>query len=165
MADFNDIGAMRKKFFDARRGDVERNSIGQAQQADDAINRKFTSMGMGGSGAAIGAGLKAREGVEVAKHTALNDLAGQENTADLSQGLADRDFGLKKDIFEQEKANKIKDYDLANKQFDLDSASTRFNMGIANKELNRQQPSLTKAGAAFLANPFDPSGAVQAGGK
>ncbi len=138
----SDINQMRQKFFSNKRADLERSAIGAQQQTDDAINRRFTAMGQTGSGAAIGAQMKAREGIQANINTAKNDLAGQEMQSEMSQQLADRDFGLKKDIFENDKVNQSKQFDLAEKQFGLDSDTTAFNRRLAEMELNKKNPGL-----------------------
>jgi hypothetical protein len=56
-----DLQAKRQQFLQSRRGDVSRQANAGLQQNQDAINRKFASMGASGSGASIAANLKAQD--------------------------------------------------------------------------------------------------------
>lgn len=146
MKPVEDLTQMRQKFFAGRRDEANRNAIGQQQQMGDAINRKFTSMGQGGSGAAIGAHIKGQEAVQAQNNAALNELSGQEASLDatmnFNQQMSDRDHGLKREIFDVEKANKSRELDLADKQFGLDESTTGFNRRLAESEMNRKAPGL-----------------------
>lgn len=78
-----DYSAARKQFFDSKRSDIERQAKGAQQMQEDAIQRRFSSLGASGSGAAIGAQIKGRESVEATKNQAFNELGGQELQANI----------------------------------------------------------------------------------
>lgn len=55
--------AQRQKMIQGQRDDLSRRATAQGQMADDAINRRFSQMGMSGSGAGLRAQLQAQGGI------------------------------------------------------------------------------------------------------
>lgn len=166
-----DVNAMRQKFFQARRDDVDRNTRGQQQETDDALQRRFTALGQGGSGAAIGAQLKAREGLQAQRNAAMGDVDAQEAGAQMQSAeaqlgrdfqrsfgleMADKDMGFKRQLFDIEQGNKLKEIDLAERQFALDRDTTEFNKRMAEIEAGRKPPGMLDGlGIPGVSNPMD----------
>lgn len=156
-----DIQAMRQKFFQGRRDDIERQGRGQVQEAQDALTRRFTTLGQAGSGAAIAASQKAREGIQANVNSAQNELAGhelqgfeQDATRDFARQQAKDDMSFKKGLFDVEQGNKLKEIDLAERQFALDKDTTAFNRRLAEAEMGRKNPGLF-GGDGFLGTGID----------
>ncbi len=150
MADIND---MRKNFYNQRRADVERQAKGSQQEGEDALKRRFTSLGSAGSGAELALQAKAREQADLQRSSALNEVSGQEASimaqeneaesarrhasgeAEKQRKLAEGDLGFKREIFQSEQANKLRELDLAQKQFEMDKDTTEFNKRLAEGSL------------------------------
>ena len=155
-----DVNQMRSKFFEGRRADIERQGRGQMQEAGDSLKRRFASLGQVGSGAAIAAEQKAREGIQANVSNAQNELAGQEYAAEaqsaeaelgrkFSSDQAAKDMQFKKQLFDVEQGNKVKEIDLAERQFQLDKDTTAFNRRLAELESGKEDPGLL-GGGGFL---------------
>lgn len=121
-----DLQKMRSQFFEARRGDLERQNRGQQQEVGDAISRRFTAMGQAGSGAAINAQIKAAEVGAANARAANNELAGQE----LQGHMYDQDQQFKQNVFDFEKQQKLSAMDLERQQFEQDKAATAYNAAM-----------------------------------
>lgn len=150
MADIND---MRKNFYTQRRADVERQARGSQQEGEDALKRRFTSLGSAGSGAELTLQAKAREQGDLARSQAINEVSGQEasimaqeneadtqrkfasSESDKQRKLAGDDMGFKREIFQAEQGNKLREFDLAQKQFEMDKDTTEFNKRLAEGSL------------------------------
>lgn len=174
-----DLQSKRQDFFKQRRADVTQDSQNQLQQGSDALNRRFTSLGLAGSGAAIGADLKNRADVANSQAKALNDVQGQElqaNEGDISrqfsadesqkgrdfsgleaqkgrdfQGvLANKDFDFKKQAFDVEQGNKLKQMDLAERNFGLEKEAQDFNTRLAEIESGQNAQTIAKNKAGLL---------------
>lgn len=126
-----DLTQLRQKMFSGKAAAVERNAKGEQQMADDAITRRMTALGQAGSGAAIGAQLKARESVQNSANIARNDLASREAEAELGGAIADRDFNFKQEAFDEELANSDRAFALQRASFEDDQANTAFNRRMA----------------------------------
>ncbi len=177
-----DIQAMRNQFFQNKKADIDRNATARSQQESDVINRRMTSIGQAGSGAAIAAGVKAREGVEAQAQQARNDLSGQELQATVQEDqfgrqlaeaqkgrdfqageskvgrefaagqnllgqqftekMSDKDIGVKREFFNTEQGNKLRQMDLEDKRFEHDKETTEFNKRMAELEAGRKPPGL-----------------------
>lgn len=85
MADLSTLEDQKKKFYQQRRDEAQRNSQASLQEGEGALNRRFSSLGMQGSGASIAANLKNREIAEASKQKALADISGQELQANMSE--------------------------------------------------------------------------------
>lgn len=136
---------MREQYFQSRRAEA-RGAVGASMQGgEDAITRRFASMGSSGSGAQIAALQKNREAAQAAERQGLADVNAQElqqesaiNEAEAARSfqghLAGQDLGFRRDVFGAEQGNKLKELDLAQKQFDIDKATTEFNKRLALRE-------------------------------
>jgi hypothetical protein len=144
-----DIRQMRQKFFAGRRDEAQRQTLGQQQQADDLITRRMAAIGQSGSGAAMGAQLKARGEIQAQGANALNELAGQEMQGDMQEALADKDMSFKQGMFDVEQGNKLQELDLAKKQFLLDKDTTEFNRRMAELEMNQEDGGLLGSGGVL----------------
>lgn len=144
-----DYGAMKQKFFQGRRDDIERNANAQGQQVGDALTRRFAAIGQSGSGAAMAAQLKGQEQVQGQANQARNELAGAEVQSmepDIQRQFQEKltmgDQAFKKGMFDVEQGNKLKELDLAERNFALDKDTTEFNKRMAEIEANREAPGL-----------------------
>lgn len=163
-----DLQNKRAEFFKQRRGEVNQDAQNQLQEGSDALNRRFTSLGMSGSGAAIGADLKNRDAVAASKAKALSDVQGQELQAnegdigrefqgaeaqkgrDFSGGLAAADSAQRQKFFDVEQGNKLTQIDLAKKQFDMDKDAYDFNKRMAEIAAGYEAPEPGKSGGQQL---------------
>lgn len=136
------VAQMRQKFFDARRGDLNRQATGQHQEAQDAVARRMTAIGQAGSGAAIDAGIKARTAVEQQAGEQINQLAGQEagmaqqeamQGAQMAQQESQfgRTMAEQGRMFDVEQGNKLQQLDMAQRQMNLDKEAQWFNQQMA----------------------------------
>ncbi|CAK0758175.1 hypothetical protein CCP2SC5_2480003 [Azospirillaceae bacterium] len=64
-------------------------------------------------------------------------------------GLADKDAAMKREFFNTEQGNKLKEMDLAERQFAADKDTTEFNKRMAEIESGRENPGLM-GGGGFL---------------
>lgn len=164
-----DLAQLRQKMFSGKSAEIDRNAIGQQQQADDAITRRMTALGQAGSGAAINASLKARESVQNSANQARNDLSGRQAEAELGGAIADRDFNFKQQAFDEELANSDRQFALAQTGLENDIANTAFNRRMAEIGLSKGKPGVlgTLAGAgagAFIGkSPQAASAGAQVG--
>lgn len=149
--------AQRQKFSQGRRDELSRQFNAQAQTAQDAMGRRFASMGMSNSGAALKAGLEAQNDIEAQRRDAENRLGQDElgqqlqlEQADLARrdaydakklavDQANADAEMKAQLANIEIANKYQDKDMAQKQFILDQDTTEFNKRMA--EIESRRPS------------------------
>ena len=173
------IADMRKSFFEQRRGalgaDIGAQKAqalqgvrAQQQEAGDALQRRFAALGQGGSGAAISAmgklneqGLDAQRAIEesvgrgqmenlnAAETEAQMQQAQNELTGGRQYDLAGLDENLKREIFGEEKADKLKAYDMALKQFELDKDTTAFNKRMAEITASQGGGGGGKSGGGF----------------
>ena len=180
MAGPYDIGEARRKFFDSRRADIDRNVRGQVQESDDVIGRRMAALGQTGSGAGIAAGQKAREAIEAQGSQARNELAGQEIQAmepeaarQFASTQAEKDMGFKRQLFDIENKNKMRELDELDRRFKLDQDTTDFNKRMAEIEANRQAPGMLdgllpggwpKSPVSVPKRMFDPIGVTDGGG-
>jgi len=89
-----DLAGMRKQFFDTQRQTSKQDAFRRGQEADDLVQRRFTSLGQAGSGAALGTQLKARQANEELAQKAQQEIGGQELQAEMTaaEAQAVRDF-------------------------------------------------------------------------
>jgi len=143
---------MREQFLKGRRDEAQQASTGALQQGEDAIQRRFASMGASGSGAQIAAMQKNRDAAADIQRKGLADVNTQElqmgetDTArgfqsteaekarQAQAGLASQDLGFRRDVFGSEQSNKLRELDMAQKQFDIDKETTDFNKRLALRE-------------------------------
>ena len=176
---------MRTQFFDARRGEAVQGANAQTQQGDDAIQRRFASMGAQGSGAQIAAMQKNRDGGMEAQRKAQADVGALELQAgeadhgrDFQLGMAremsDKDLAFKQRLSDTEQGNKLQEMDLAKQQFELDKETTAFNKQMAIGEMDAAKRSkMGKFEQQFGTNGWttgadsvlDPLGFGRGGGK
>lgn len=126
-----DNAMMRKQFFSQRRQEAQQAPIAQGQEAQDAIQRRFTSMGAANSGAAIAAAQKARDSVASQQRIATQDVDQAELQSNIHNDQLDKQMGESRRMFDVEQGNKLKQLDLAEKQFLLDKDTTEFNKRMA----------------------------------
>jgi len=144
-----DLMAMRSRFLQGQKDDVNRASVAARQETDDMLNRRFAQIGQQGSGAAMGMALKAREGLDAQRSSEMNKVAGLEAQAmesDLarsdqmaarldSQNMAMADMGLKTGMFNTEQGNRLNELDMARKQLLFDRSDTEFNKWLSQQQL------------------------------
>lgn len=175
-----DIANMRRQFFEQQRGIVGKElgaqraeaaqGIRQQQQeAQDALQRRFAALGQSGGGAEISALTKLNQQGSDAQRAmqsqigrgelerigaAEQEAAIQQASGELAGGrqaeMAARDEALKREIFGEERANKLKEYDMAQQQFALDKDTTEFNRQLAEIEANFGQDAAKRARAGLL---------------
>lgn len=160
MADIASLEDQKKKFYQQRRDEAQRGAQAIQQEGESAINRRFSSLGMQGSGAAIAANIKNREVAEASRQKAMADISGQEtqqNMAeaeqersrqfasgeaqkgrDFQRGLSDQELALRRDMMAFDKESKLKGFDLAEKQFQLAKDSEEFNRRLAELAMGGQ---------------------------
>lgn len=149
------IKNMRDQFFQNRRGEASQAGNAQLQQGEDAIQRRFASMGASGSGAQVAAMQKNREAAADTQRKGLADVGNQElqasegdagrsfqsNEAEAARqfqgGLAGKDLEFKTKYADIDQGNKLKQLDLAQQQFNLDKDTTAFNERMAEIEANQ----------------------------
>lgn len=154
----DNIKQMRNQFFQGRRSEVSQNAQNTQQQGEDALQRRFASMGASGSGAQIAAMQKNRDAAADSQRKGLQDVNSQElqvgegdaakafqsdeaNTARQFQGsMADKDIAFKRELAATDQGNKLKEMDMAQQQFDLDKDTTGFNQRMAAAEAGRAAP-------------------------
>lgn len=153
----------RDQFFQNKRNESIQGANAQAQAGDDAIQRRFASMGASGSGAQIAALQKNRDAGMDAQRKAQADVGAMElqagesdfgrsfqaneanaarqfqaneaNTARQFQGsMSDKDIAFKQKLADTEQGNKLQEIDLAKQQFALDKDTTEFNKRMAEIE-------------------------------
>lgn len=149
---------MRTQFLGQRKQEAAQGVNQQVQQGSDAIQRRFASLGAGGSGAQIAALQKNTEAGMDAQRKAQGDIAGQEmQLADVDagrsfqSGLADQDLAFKQKLADVEQGNKVKQLDLAERNFGLEKDAQEFNQRMAEIESGRVAPkgALDKIGGAI----------------
>lgn len=144
------VEELRQSMYQKKRGDLQQQARASQQQADDAITRRFASLGQAGSGAALGAQMKAREGIQANANSAMNDLATQEVESQLQRQFAteqaDKDMVFKRGLFDIEQGNKLKELDLAQKQYELERDAQEFNKRMAEIEAGREDAGLLGSG-------------------
>lgn len=140
-----DLSMMRKNFFNQRRQEAQQNVNAQGQEAQDAIQRRFSSLGAAGSGAQMGVMQKARDAAADQGRVATRDIdqgelqanmAAQE--ADLGRQEAQKGRDLQSQFFNTEQGNKLKQLDLAERNFQLEKEAQDFNRAMAEAEANRK---------------------------
>ena len=139
------LAPQRQKYFDTRRADVERSAVANQQQADDALSRRFAALGQQGSGAAIDAGIKAREAVMAQTDAARNELLGQEMQSQMQEaqmGQQESQFGRtlgeQGRMFDTEQGNKLRQLDMADQQMQLEKEAQWFNERMAEMQSGHQ---------------------------
>lgn len=163
MASLESLQSMRNQYFQQRRGDANQNAFRTQQEGEDALNRRFASLGAQGTGASIAALQKNRDMAAEGRNKAIADIQGQELQAgegDIARqaaadenraargfqgteaekqrqfqgGLAGQDLAFKQSSFNTEQSNKLKELELAQQQFNLDKETTEFNKNLAAAE-------------------------------
>lgn len=86
--------AQRAQFFQGQRDEANRQGNAASQRADDAMSRRFAAMGTANSGAAMAAQAGAQREVDMNRSAALNQVAGQELTAQEAQAGRDQQTNL-----------------------------------------------------------------------
>lgn len=148
-----DLATMRKNFFNQRRQETLQNVNQQGQQAQDAIQRRFASLGAQGSGAQFGVAQDARNATAEQGRQATRDIDQGEIQANMAaqEAQAGRDFqsseaqkarDLQNQMFGTEQQNKLKQLDLAERNFQLEKDAQEFNKQMAEIEAGRKPPGL-----------------------
>jgi len=159
-----DVNEMRQKFFTGRKQDIDSAAAAQGAEAQDALSRRFASIGQGsGSGAAIGAALKSQGDIAKQKDASLRSLSGEELQSqmqeaeaqkgrDFQSGLAGRQEALQREQMAQQKDQFGRQLSQQGeqfgktfgqhgeefgKQYELEKQAQEFNMGMANEEQRR----------------------------
>jgi hypothetical protein len=122
---------MRAKFLNTRKNEINQSSRAAQQEAGDALNRRFSSMGMANSGAAMGVEMKTREALEAQKQAAMGEIAGLE----MQGAEGDEARRLQSTMFDVEQGNQMNQLDLARRQLQFDRSDTEFNKWLAQKQL------------------------------
>lgn len=149
------IGAKRAEFLQGQRDQTSRSNVAAQQAADDAITRRFASMGMSGSGAAMDAQLKARQGLAEQNQAAMTNLAGLEMGAleqDAAREMALADMKTKVDMYNQEAQGQDLARQIALEQLGFDRNDTEFNKWLAKLQANYQGGS--SGGSGLLSQIF-----------
>ena len=160
MANLNDLYQQRNKFFDQKRQQQIGSVNAAEQEQQDALQRRFTAMGAANTGAAISAQQKQGEASAAQRRQVENDITGQQmqlNEGDVnrqfqteeaqkgrefsgreaqlgrefSKGMSEQDLAFKKQLYDTEQQNKLKQMDLAERQFALDKDAQAFNQRMA----------------------------------
>lgn len=145
----------RTQFLNSKTAEANQAANNAIQTGDDALQRRFTSMGAANSGAAIAAQQKNQDAGEQLRRQGIQDVnnqqlqfgqqdadkAFQSNEAEIGRqfqgGLAANDMAFKQGLANTDQSNKLKELDLAQQQFSLDKDTTAFNEKIAQIEQNR----------------------------
>ena len=90
MADLASLEDQKKKFYQQRRDEAQRNAQATLQEGENALTRRFSSLGMQGSGASIAANIKNRENADLMKQKAMNDISAQEVQSNMSELEAEK---------------------------------------------------------------------------
>lgn len=154
-----EILAMRQKFFDQQKGQAKQQGIAQKQQGEEAIARRFASLGASGSGAQVAAMQKNVEAAADTERKGLEDVAGQELQvkegdvarefqSDMAErgmefqgSMADRETAFRQQLANVDQANKLKGMDMAERQFEIDKMTTEFNKQMAMADLEAAKQS------------------------
>jgi hypothetical protein len=162
---------MRTQFLGQRKQEAAQGVNQQVQQGSDAIQRRFASLGAGGSGAQIAALQKNTEAGMDAQRKAQGDIAGQEmQLADVDagrsfqSGLADQDLAFKQKLADVEQGNKVKQLDLAERNFGLEKDAQEFNQRMAEIESGREAPKGALDGIMGSLKGGGPGGKFASGG-
>ncbi len=176
MATLADLQAQRDQFFKQKGEQAQGQIQGQTQANVGALQRRFTSMGAGNTGAALAAEQKAREEGIGQQRQAMSDISGQQLQAgegDLGRAfqseearvareaqlgeaekgrgfqreLSQQDLEFKRKLADTEQGNKLKEMDMAYQQFLLDQDTTEFNKALSEFQ----------AGGGFKYNPANKS--------
>jgi len=136
--------------FEAARRRMTEQFSSEKQGGNDAIQRRFASMGALNSGAAIKQQQVFQDKLREQQANALGDLGAQEagQLANMNDerkfqiDVMNRDNAFKQKVFSFERASKLKELDLAKKQFQMDWESTEFNKRLADLEAGRKPPGM-----------------------
>lgn len=160
MATLADLQAQRAKFFQQKGEQAQGQIRGQTQENVGALQRRFTSMGAGNTGAALAAEEKARQTGLEQERQAMGDISGQqlqageqdigrqfqseearmareaqlgeaEKARQFQRGMAEQDIGFKRELAGQEQQNKMREMDMAYQQFLIDKDTTAFNKRLS----------------------------------
>lgn len=145
--------AQRQKFAQAQMDDTNRQGIAAQQNSEDAIQRRFASMGMQNSGAALGAQAEANRGIDAQMLAQKNALGAQQSAADASmaENQAGRDQASEEanagraqaaNQFGTQNATQMAEFNsqlqAAQNQGLIDAGTTFFNQQLASQEANRK---------------------------
>lgn len=174
-----DLGQAKADFFKKRREQVGQEADVATQEASDALTRRFAALGAQGSGAAIGAQLKAKEMGAKQKQAGMEQVGAEELQSNIQEAeaekgrqfqreMAGQDLDLKKEMFGFEKQTKLGELDLAKRQFDLDTATTDFNKRLALAQAGIQKfdlpvENIQRTGGATSQQPSAPTSGTQQG--
>jgi hypothetical protein len=125
MANLNDLYNQRNQFFKQKQDEAIGNVNAQNQQQQDALQRRFTSMGAANTGAAISAQQKQSEAAAAQTRQVQNDIAGQQAQAN------DVDIGRQ---FQSEEAQKGRDFSGREAQ-----AGRDFSKGMSEQDMAFKQ--------------------------
>lgn len=142
--------AQREKFIQGNRDALSRQFNARSQDTQDTLARRFSSMGMGNSGAALKTSLNAENEIGQARLDAENQVGQQalasqlqmeeqSNARQFAANQANADLATKGQMFDIEQGDKRNAIDMAQKQFILDQDTTEFNKRIA--EIESRKPS------------------------
>lgn len=136
MATLADLQEQRNKFFKQKTEQAQGQIRGQTNENVGALQRRFTSMGAGGTGAAIAAEQKARASGLEQERQALGDIAGQQ----LQMG--EQDIGRQ---FQSEEAERGRGFQsqeaLLARQAQLGEAekARKFQQGMAERDIGARR--------------------------
>jgi hypothetical protein len=131
--------------FEAARNRVTSQFAGEKTSGNDAIERRFASLGALNSGAAIKQTDNFQNKLREQESQALGDLNAQEagqlatmnDERKFQVDAANRDMAFKNKVFSFERGSKMYELDLAERQFQEDRRSTDFNKRLAEMEAGR----------------------------
>jgi len=136
MATLADLQAQRNKFFQQRGEQAQGQIRGQTQSNVGALQRRFTSMGAGNTGAALAAEQKARESGLEQERQALGDISGQQLQA------GEQDFARQ---FQQEEAERGRGFQSTEARLARDAQlseaekARQFQSGMADKDISSKK--------------------------
>lgn len=164
-----DLNQQKQAFFNQKKQDITQQTNQMQQQGNDAINRRFASLGASGSGAALGALQKNQSQVADQGRQMMGDLNAQELQSNEAQNqiLQQRQFqtedmtkqrgfqvddlakqqGFQKEMAGQDMGFKqrLADTEQGNKLQELDLARKNFDLDVATTEFNKR---IASGGAA-----------------
>lgn len=119
-----------------------------AQKNQDALTRRFASMGSTGSGAAIKMQQQAQQEADKMKSDAMRDIDMQEESAqadmanaqaqmDQQVNLAQADMNFRQKAFNFERGSKLHELNLAERQMKIDANTTEFNKRVAMEQMKK----------------------------
>lgn len=125
-----DGSAMARRYSNMRER-VSQDANTNLQNTQHLLERKFASIGAGGSGSAIKMGVQANEASDRQRADAVQNINDQEALAGENKDLAQSDLDFKQKVFNFERGSKLHELDMAERQQQIDASSTEFNKRMA----------------------------------